>query len=55
MYSEAGMKAANKYKREKLKRIALEVSLDDYAKIVEYANGRPIATVLKKIIREKIR
>ncbi len=54
MYTQAAMKAANKYKRDKLKRIALEVSLDDYAKIVDYANGRPIATVLKEIIKEKL-
>ena len=53
-YTEAGMKAANKYKKEKMKRIPLEVSNEQYELIKAYANGRPTNTVLKEIIFEKI-
>ncbi|MCD8300175.1 MAG: hypothetical protein LUC41_03255 [Clostridiales bacterium] len=54
MYSEASMKAANKYKKNNLKRIPLEVSLEQYEQIKSYAGGRPVNTVLKEIIFDEI-
>lgn len=56
-YSEAGKIAANKYKREKLKRIPLEVQNEQYELIKAYAEslGKPVNTVLKEIIFEKIK
>lgn len=54
-YTEAGMKAANKYKKEKMKRIPLEVSNEQYELIKAYANGRPVNTILKEIIFDRIK
>lgn len=55
-YTEAVKKAAIKYKKNNLKRIPLEVRLDQYEKIKEYANqqGKPVNTVLKEIIFKEI-
>lgn len=55
-YSEAVKKAAIKYKKEHLKRIPLEVRHDQYEMIKAYAekNNKPINTILKEIIFEKI-
>lgn len=55
-YTEALKNATIKYKKEHLKRIPLEVRLDQYEKIKAYAekNNKPINTALKEIIFEKI-
>lgn len=55
-YSEAVKNATIKYKKEHLKRIPLEVKLDQYEMIKAYAekNNKPINTILKEIIFEKI-
>lgn len=55
-YSQAGKNATIKYKKENLKRIPLEVKLEQYEMIKAYADkcNKPINTVLKEIIFEKI-
>lgn len=55
MYTEASKKATIKYMK-KLKRIPLDVQLEQYEEIKKYAvkEGKPVNTVLKEIIFEKI-
>lgn len=53
-YTEAAKRATAKYKKENIKRIALEMRLDQYELIKAYAGDRPINTVLKEIIFEHI-
>lgn len=55
MYNEASKKATLKYMK-KLKRIPLDVQMEQYEAIKKYAdeNGKPVNTVLKEIIFEKI-
>ena len=54
-YTEAGKKATIKYMK-KLKRIPLDVRQEQYEAIKTYADakGKPVNTVLKEIIFEKI-
>lgn len=55
MYTEASKKATIKYMK-KLKRIPLDVQLEQYEQIKKYADkeGKPVNTILKEIIFEKI-
>ena len=54
-YTEAQKKATLKYMK-KLKRIPLDVQPEQYEEIKNYADaqGKPVNTVLKEIIFEKI-
>lgn len=54
-YSEAGKKATVKYMK-KLKRIPLDVRQEQYEEIKKFADaqGKPVNTILKEIIFEKI-
>lgn len=55
MYTEASKKATLKYMK-KLKRIPLDVQPEQYEAIKLYADsmGKPVNTILKEIIFEKI-
>ena len=55
MYTEASKKATVKYMK-KLKRIPVDVQMEQYNAIKKYANekGKPVNTVLKEIIFEKV-
>lgn len=55
MYNDSARKATVKYMK-KLKRIPLDVQPEQYEKIKAYADsqGKPVNTVLKEIIFEKI-
>lgn len=55
MYNEASKRATLRYMK-KLKRIPLDVQMDQYEAIKKYAdkNGKPVNTILKEIIFEKI-
>ena len=54
-YTEAGKKATIKYMK-KLKRIPLDVQMEQYEEIKKYADaqGKPVNTMIKEIIFEKI-
>lgn len=54
-YNEAQKKATIKYMK-KLKRIPLDVQVDQYEKIKEYADkeGKGVNTIIKEIVFEKI-
>lgn len=55
MYNDSARKATVKYMK-KLKRIPLDVQQEQYEKIKAYADsqGKPVNTVLKEIIFEKV-
>lgn len=55
MYNDSARKATVKYMK-KLKRIPLDVQQEQYKKIKAYADsqGKPVNTVLKEIIFEKV-
>ena len=55
MYNDVARKAAVKYMK-KLKRIPLDVQQEQYKIIKAYADsqGKPVNTVLKEIIFEKV-
>ena len=56
-YTEASKKAVLKYEKEKMKRIVLKYTIEDYQNIIRPAvdkSGMPTATFIKQAVTEKI-
>lgn len=56
-YTEAGKRAVIKYEKERMKRIVLKYTIDDYENIISPAvkeSGLPTATYIKQAVMEKI-
>ena len=55
-YNESAYKAANKYKKDNIKRVPLDMQIEDYKKLQEAAEkaGEKINTYIKKAIAERI-
>lgn len=55
MYSKAGNKATQKYKKNNIKRIGLNYRTEDYARLKEYADkvNMPVNTFLREAIMER--
>ena len=56
MYTEAGNKATQKYKKNNVKRLGLNYKLEDYARLKECADRLrvPVNTFLKDAINERM-